>query len=205
MAQRHRGGAASDHRNEHGRQKENSPKFTKIFIRQAVSADAPVIAEMTVSNRAFHLTGDVLEPVQVQRLLEDEDTRMLVLETESGSRPAAVLCGSLAMTTVDLPDGRAVPTGKKAMILDLWLMDETLAGHALEAVMMDTLVEMCRTEQAVSIFGYYHPNEDNHPGEGIFRKLGFRKAADTGKYSAWKFVLPPSYMKKNRTVEVIKP
>lgn len=204
MAQGHRDGVTSDHRSKHGRRKESSPKFTKIFIRQAVPADAPVIAEMTVSNRAFHLTGDILQPAQVQRLLDDDDARMLVLETEFGSRPAAVLCGSLAMTTIDLPDGRAVPTGKKAMILDLWLMDETLAGHALEAVMMDTLVEMCRTEQAVSIFGYYHPNEDNQPGEGILRRLGFQKAADTGKYSAWKYVLPPSYMKKNRTVEVIK-
>lgn len=180
------------------------PRLTRLFIRPAKPADAQVIAEMTVSSRAFHLTGDVLEPARIQRLLNDEDTCMLMFETEPGEKPAAVLCGSLAVTTVDLPDGRVVPTGKKAMVLDLWMMDEALAGHALEAVMMDALIEQCRAEKAGSVFGYFHPNGENRPGAEVFRRLGFRKASDNGRYSAWKYVLPPSYMKKNRTVEIIR-
>lgn len=164
----------------------------------------PVIAGMTISDRSFHPTGEMLRPVQVQRLLDDSDSRILIFDREPGSRPAAVLCGSLAITTVDLPGGRAVPTGKKAMILDLWLMDETLAGPALESVMMDALIDMCRTGKASSIFGYYHPNNDNRPAAGLFRRLGFKQASETPEYSVWKYTLPPSYLKKNRTIEIVK-
>lgn len=164
----------------------------------------------TVFVSGRRITGNV-QREKLAELLRDEDTRTICFSAENTEEAACMIIGSLAMLTTDTPDGRSVPTGRIALIVDYWIMQREAAesisgetGSRFEFAVKDALVYWCRQNKIGTIFGYRYSEEcTKEYTEHIFVDTGFKKIADTKEYSAWKYDIPSTYTHLSRGYERI--
>ena len=175
----------------------------------------PRITQLTNKSNQFNLTTRRYTQDEIAQAAEDADCITLYgkLADKFGDNGiVSVIIGSVAMQlTEEERDAagritkQAEPTGRKALLIDLWLMSCSVLKRDMEFAMMDALVTACRENGIPDIFGYYYPTAKNKMVENFYEGMGFTKVAEDEKgNTTWKFEIPQSYTNKNRYIEVLK-
>lgn len=91
----------------------------------------------------------------------------------------------------------------KELHIDLWLMSCRVLKRGMEQAMFDQLVDIARTRNVDTIFGYYYQTAKNGMVSDLFELMGFliTERCDNGD-SIWRFDVPELYSNKNKFIEV---
>lgn len=172
------------------------------------------ITQLTNKSNQFNLTTKRYSEEEIAIAAEDEDTITLygrLTDRFGDNGIVSLLVGSIAMTVTDDPKamaangGKPVSLGRRALLIDLWLMSCRVLKRGMEYAMMDKLIRTCREYHVQEIYGYYFPTAKNAMVKDFYQDMGFTKLSEdkTGKTS-WKFVIPAAYTMKNKYIEILK-
>ena len=176
-----------------------------------IAGFAPVdfarITQLTNKSNQFNLTTKRYTLPEIEAAAGDRDTVTLCgrLSDRFGDNGiVSLIIASVAMTVSEDEAGRHEPTGELALLVDLWLMSCRVLKRDMEYAMMDALAETAVSRGIHSIYGYYFPTAKNGMVRNFYRDMGFTLLSETedGR-SAWRFVIPEDYTKKNTHIAVI--
>ncbi len=176
-----------------------------------IAGFAPVdyarITQLTNKSNQFNLTTKRYTLTEIEEAAQDRDTVTLCgrLSDRFGDNGiVSLIIASVAMTVSEDKDGRHEATGELALLVDLWLMSCRVLKRDMEYAMMDALAEAAVSRGIRSIYGYYFPTAKNGMVRNFYRDMGFTLLDESpdGK-SAWRFVIPDNYTKKNTHIAVI--
>ena len=173
----------------------------------------PRITQLTNKSNQFNLTTKRYTEEEIKKTAEDADTFTFcgrLTDRFGDNGIVSLVIGSVAMQLTEEKtdkEGRIIekgrPTGRKALLIDLWLMSCRVLKRDMEFAMMDAVAEKCIREGISDIFGYYYPTAKNKMVKDFYQTMGFAKVAEDEKgNTVWKLSLPSAYTHKNRCLKV---
>lgn len=149
------------------------------------------IAQLTNKSNQFNLTTRRYTQSDIEQFADSPDyiTRYGKLEDKFGDNGV-----------VSVVIGRK---DNKVLHLELWLMSCRVLKRDMEYAMMDSMVGACKECGIGTVMGYYYPTAKNAMVKDFYAEMGFEKIrAEEDGSTAWQFVIPSEYEKKNTVITV---
>ncbi len=173
----------------------------------------PRITQLTNKSNQFNLTTRRYTQEEIAQAASDGDTVTLygqLFDKFGDNGIVSVVIGSVAMQLTEEErdkDGRIIrkgePTGRLALLIDLWLMSCRVLKRDMEFAMMDALEKECIRRGIPEIFGYYYPTAKNKMVMNFYDTMGFTKISeDEEGNTVWKYTIDGQGTKRNRYIAV---